>query len=277
MAVLLSLLSSVTFGVGDFCGGMATKRTPATTVLLWSHVVGLGLIVAAVPLVGGVLTAPDLLIGAAGGLAGAVGVGLLYQALSIGPMSVVAPTTALLAAAVPVVVGLAQGDRPDLAVSAGMVLALVAIVLVSAEGGGSLRPSDLRGVSFAVGAGFAFGVFYTALSYTDDGAGVWPLVAARAASVTTMTVLALSGRVGWRVPAGAPRRLTAAAGTLDVGANVLYLLAVREGLLSVVSVLSSLYPVSTIVLARIVLRERFITVQRIGMALAVPATLLIAT
>jgi drug/metabolite transporter (DMT)-like permease len=277
VAVLLSLLSATVYGVGDFCGGMATKRSTAGAVLLWSHVVGLTLIVALLPVVGGELTAHDMVIGALGGLGGAAGVGLLYQGLSIGPMSVVAPVTALLATALPVGVGFATGDRPGVAVGVGMVLALVAIVLVSAEGGGSLRPSDLRGVTFAMGAGLGFGIFFVALSYTGDDAGMWPLVAARGASVTVVGLLAVTGLVSSAVPRGAPRQLTATAGALDVLANVLYLLAVRQGLLSVVSVLSSLYPVSTVILARIVLKERFITMQRVGMALAIPAILLMAT
>lgn len=277
MAAVLSLLCAATYGVGDFCGGMAAKRASAAAVLLWSHVVGLLLIVAAVPLIGGVLTGPDLLVGGLAGLGGAAGVGLLYQALSIGPMSVVAPVTALLAAAVPVVAGVATGDRPGVAASVGMGLALIAIVLVSAEGGGSLRPSDRRGVSYAMGAGLGFGLFFVALSYTEDGAGLWPLVAARGASVAVMTILALAHRVPHSLPAGPTRRLTAAAGSLDALANVFYLLAVREGLLSLVSVLSSLYPVSTVLLARLVLRERFVALQRIGMALAIPATFLMAT
>lgn len=277
MAVLLSLLSAAVYGVGDFCGGMATKRSTAGAVLLWSHVVGLGLIIALLPVVGGELTAHDMVIGALGGLGGAAGVGLLYQALAIGPMSVVAPVTALLATALPVVTGIGTGDRPGVPVMVGMVLALVAIVLVSAEGGGSLRPSDLRGVTYAMGAGLGFGLLFVALSYTGDDAGMWPLVAARGASVTVMTILALTGVVTAAVATGAPRRLTVAAGALDVLANVLYLLAVRQGLLSVVSVLSSLYPVSTVLLARLVLKERFIPLQRVGMALAIPATLLMAT
>ena len=277
MAALLSLLSAAVFGVGDFCGGMATKRSSAAAVLLWSHAIGLLLIVLALPLVGGELTGSDLAIGAISGLGSAAGVGLLYQALSIGPMSVVAPVTALLAAAVPVVAGVVDGDRPGAAVALGMVLALAAIVLVSAEGGGSLLPSDLRGVTFAMGAGLGFGLFFAALSYTGDDAGLWPLVGARTASVGVTSVLALTGVVAASVPRGQPRLLTAAAGTFDVLANVLYLLAVREGLLSVVSVLSSLYPVSTVLLARLVLGERFVAIQRAGLLLAVPATVLMAT
>ena len=276
MAALFSLLSAATYGVGDFCGGMATKRASAGAVLLWSHVVGLALMIATLPFMGGVLTTRDLVIGAIGGLGGAAGVGLLYRALAIGPMSVVAPVTALLAATVPVAAGLATGDRPGAAVNIGMGLALVAIVLVSAEGGGNLRPADRRGVTSAMGSGLGFGLFFVALSYTGDNAGVWSLIAARLASVSVMSVVTLTGRVDATILRGPGRPLTAAAGTLDALANVLYLLAVRQGLLSVVSVLSSLYPVSTIVLARVVLGERFIAVQRVGMALAIPATILMA-
>lgn len=276
MAVLLALCSATTYGVGDFLGGMAAKRASAAAILLWSHVVGLCLVLGTTVVVAGEATAHDLVLGAVGGLGGAIGVGLLYQALSIGPMSAVAPVTALLAAAVPVMVGFAQGERPAVTAVVGMTAALAAIVLVSAEGGGSLRPSDLRGVRLALGAGVGFGLFFVALSYTNDGAGMWPLVAARTASVTVVALLALGGRIRTQIPRGHARRLTAGAGALDVAANVLYLLAVREGLLSVVSVLSSLYPASTVVLAWLVLRERFAPMQRVGLLLAIPAAVLMA-
>lgn len=276
MAVLLALSSAVTYGIGDFFGGLAAARASAAAVLLWSHLVGVGMMLGAAVLVSGELTASDVAIGALGGLAGAAGVGLLYQALAIGPMSAVAPVTALLAAAVPAVVGFAQGERPGAAAIVGMVAGVTAIVLISAEGGGSLRPSDPRAVTFALGAGLGFGLFFVALSYTGDGTGVWPLVGARAASVSVMGALALLGRFSPAVPIGRPRVHTASAGALDVAANVLYLLAIREGLLSIVSVLASLYPASTVVLAWIVLHERFAPLQRVGLLLAVPAAALMA-
>lgn len=277
MAVVFALCSAATYGIGDFCGGMAARRVSATTVLLWSHMLGLALLVAAAPFVGGSADGHDLAVGALGGLGGAAGVGLLYKGLSVGPMSVVAPITALLAAAVPVVAGVIQGDRPGGGVVVGMVAALAAIVLVSAEGGGNLRPSDLHGVSFALGAGLGFGLFFVALSYTSEGSGIWPLVASRTASVTVVGGLAVVGLVSRSAPAAGARAFTAVAGALDAAANVLYLLAVREGLLSVVSVLAALYPVGTVVLARIVLKERFATLQRVGMVIALPAAVLMAT
>ena len=276
MAVLLALCSAAAYGVGDFFGGMAARRAPTATVVLWSHLLALLLLAVATPLVSGTASGGDLLIGGVGGLAGAAGVGLLYRGLSVGPMSVVAPITALLSAAVPVAAGLVEGERPSGSVALGMAGARVAIVLVSAEGGGSLRPSDLRGLSFALGAGLGFGLFFVALSHTGDGAGIWPLLAARAASVTLLGGLALSGRIDRAAPAEGARSFAAAAGILDMAANLLYLLAVRRGLLSVVSVLAALYPVTTVVLARLVLKERFANVQRLGMAIALPAAILMA-
>jgi drug/metabolite transporter (DMT)-like permease len=276
VAAVLALLSAATYGVGDFCGGLAARRIPAASVVLWSHLLGLVLLLASTAFVSGEVVGGDLLIGALGGLCGAVGVGLLYKGLSIGQMSVIAPVTALLSAAVPVVAGYVEGERPRGTAVAGMVLALVAIVLVSAEGDGSLRPTDLRGVSYALGAGMGFGLFFVALSHTGEDAGLWPLVAARAASVSALGAAALVGVVSRRLPIPGSRTLTAAAGALDAQANVFYLLAVRQGLVSVISVLAALYPVSTVVLARVVLHERFARVQVAGMALALPATILMA-
>jgi drug/metabolite transporter (DMT)-like permease len=276
VAAFLALCSAVTYGVGDFCGGLAARRIAAASVVLWSHLLGLTLLLASTLVVSGVVTGGDLLIGAVGGLCGAAGVGLLYKGLSVGRMSVVAPITALLSAAVPVVAGFVEGERPGAAAVVGMALALVAIVLVSAEGDGDLRPSDLRGVSYALGAGLGFGLFFVALSHTGEDAGMWPLVAARGASVTVLAIAAGLRFISREPPAPGSRAFTAAAGALDAQANVLYLLAVRQGLVSVVSVLAALYPVSTVILARVVLHERFHRVQLAGMALALPATILMA-
>lgn len=276
MAILLALCSAATYGVGDFCGGMAARRIATTTVLLWSHLLGLGLLLVASAVVSADVVGVDLALGAVGGLAGAAGVGLLYKGLSVGPMSVVAPITALLSGLVPVVAGVVDGERPTGLAMVGMAGALVAIALVSAEGSGRLRPADLHGVTYALGAGLGFGLFFVALSYAGDGSGLWPLVAARGASVTVVGSLALAGSITRAAPAVGARALTAAAGALDAAANVFYLLAIREGLLSVVSVLAALYPVGTVVLARLVLRERFHPLQRGGLVLAIPAAVLMA-
>jgi len=276
VAALLALFSAANYGIGDFCGGLAARRIPATTVLLWSHLLGLVLLLAATLFVAGDATPGDVVIGAVGGLCGAAGVGLLYKGLAVGQMSVIAPITALLSAAVPVVAGYTEGERPASSAVVGMALALIAIVLVSSEGSGSLRPSDLGGVTYALGAGLGFGFFFVALSHTGEDSGLWPIVAARAASVTVVGTIALLGFISRTPPTPGSRALTGAAGALDSAANVFFLLAVRQGLVSVVAVLAALYPVSTVVLARVVLHERFHRLQLAGMALALPAVILMA-
>src|SRR5262245_36809918 len=134
MAALLALSAAVAYGAGDFLGGLASRREPASAVVLWSHIVGFFLLLAAAPLVGGSVTNRDLAIGAAAGLAGGLGVAGFYKALSLGRMGVVASITGLLSAAVPVVAGFGKGERPTSAALAGIALALVAITLVSREG-----------------------------------------------------------------------------------------------------------------------------------------------
>lgn len=274
--VLLALASALSFGSGDFLGGMATRRGSATAVVTWSYVLsGLLLLVASLA-TGGSVTARDLLLGAGAGVLGAGGIALLYRALAIGQMSAIAPVTALLAAAVPVAVGLVQGERPGARAGVGMVVAVGAVVLVSAEGGGSLRPADRRGVTLALGAGLLFGCFFVGISLTDDDSGLWPLLAARLASLALVAALVAGGRIAAPRPRGRAGWATAGAGVFDGAGNVLYLLAIRDGLLTVGTVLSSLYPVATVVLAWLVLRERFSPVQRAGMVLAVPAAVLLA-
>jgi drug/metabolite transporter (DMT)-like permease len=275
VAAFLALTSALTFGTGDFLGGLAARRIAATTVVLWSHGVGLVLMLALAPIVGGTVRGSDLVAGMLAGAAGAAGVGLLYRGLAIGTMSVVAPITALLAAAVPVVAGLAEGDVLTLQIVAGIAAAALAIVLISLEG--TTRPSlrDLPATLLALGAGLGFGFFFVGLAASGDDSGLWPLVAARTTSVTIFFLLTVFGFASRALPRGRIRLLTIGAGALDVAANVLFLLATREGQLSVVSVLSALYPASTVALAWLVLHERLRLVQQAGLALAVPATILI--
>jgi len=279
MASVLALLSAATFGAGDFLGGLATRRSgPATTVVFVAHVIGLAMLAALTPLFGIDAGAGDVAWGAFGGIAGAVGLVLLYRGLAIGTMSVVAPITALGSALVPVVWGLLSGERPAAWALVGAALSLIAIYLVS-QPADSVRVAwpDWRsaGLPEAVGAGVGFGVFFILLAETSSGSGLIPLVAARIASVTVLGVLALSlGRRRWLEGPGL--LLAIGAGVFDAGANALFLAAARTGLLSLVAVLSSLYPVSTIVLARVVLEERIGQVQAMGLAAGLAGVVLIA-
>lgn len=278
MAVFLGLLVAAAYGAGDFFGGLATKRNPATTVVAVSQ--GCGLVVLAV---GFALFRPDLppgrdlLLGALSGLIGVVGVTLLYRGLAEGAMGVVAPLTGVGAAILPVGWGLLSGERPSGLALVGIVAALAAIVLVAGgEAREEGRTAGRTGVLLALGAGACFGGVFIVLGSTSDDAGFWPLISARAVSVGLMTAAVAAGRVHVRVARGS-FPLVAVAGLLDVGANAIFLLAAREGLLSLVSVLSSLYPAATAFLARIVLGERLQRAQLAGVGLALVGVTMIAT
>jgi uncharacterized membrane protein len=281
MAALLAFTSAMLFGVGDFMGGLAARQIRALVVASWSQLVGLAAILTLVVVVMPVAhpTGADLAWGVVAGLAGAVGVVLLYTALSTGPMSVAAPVTAVLSAVVPVVAGLALGERPHWLAGVGAVLAFPAIVLIaSAEEDPKVAHrarATIRDLLPALGAGFGFGLFFVFLAQTSSKAGLWPLVGARTASVAMLFILALltAGATGL---APGVRRIVVVCGLCDAGANALYLVAVNQGLLSLVAVLAALYPASTVVLARIVLKERMSRPQLLGLAVGAVAAALVA-
>lgn len=276
MAALLALGAAAAYGIGDFLGGVAARRVAASAVVLWSHVVGLVLLVGLAPLAGGEPTSRALAVGALAGVLGGGGVALFYRGLAVGAMSVVAPVAALLSAGVPVVVGLATGERPASAALVGIVLALGAVVLISREpqqlGASPLR---WRALALALSSGVAFSLFFVALDRAGDGVGVWPLVGARTASVSLFVALGAARVVSASPPRGAVRPAVGC-GVLDAGANVLYLEALGHGLLSVVSVLTALYPAGTVLLARFVLGERLSAMQRSGLLIGAVAAVLIA-
>lgn len=280
MAVVLGLLVAITYGIGDFFGGMGSKKNPPTAVVAASQGCGL-LVLAVVVLVdrGAQPILRHLLAGAGAGSVGLIGVILLYRGLATGSMSVVAPITAVGAAIVPLTWGLVTGERPSGPAMAGVVLALVAVVLVSSPDTAAEltdgAPNHKNELVLALGAGAAFGVVFVLLGTTEEASGLWPVFAARVASVSLiMTGLLVTHRQ--IRPARGTEATVAGAGVLDVTANALYVIAVREGLLSLVSVLSSLYPAATVVLARIVLKERMGKRQLGGIALALAGVALIA-
>jgi drug/metabolite transporter (DMT)-like permease len=278
MPILLALLSSLSYGAADFMGGLASRRTSTMPVVVFSQAAGLVLLLLALPLLGGAApSGVELAWGAIGGVAGGIGVGMLYHALSIAAMSVVAPVTAVTAIAVPVVAGLALGERPGALAMVGVGLAAAAIALISREPAPD-RPVLLGvrgpGVAMALGAGLGIGIFYVALERTPAEAGLWPLVAARTASVALLASFGAATRRALRPPRSA-WAMIAGCGALDMLANALYLLAVRQGMLSVVAPLSSLYPGATVLLAWIVLGERLHWFQWVGVACAAVAVALI--
>ncbi len=276
MAVLLALASAVVYGASDFLGGLSSRRASVFGVVVLSQAVGLLALLVLLPWLGGPVQPADLAWGAAAGLAGAAGLVVFFRALASGVMSVVAPVTAVTAAAVPVLVGLASGDSVTAWAAAGIALALVAVVLVSADRGlSALRTARPASLLPALGAGTAFGVFFVLLDRISADAGLTPLVAARVVSAAFVAGLAVAGRQSLRVPRPA-LPLVAASGVGDMSANALFLLATQQGgALAITGVLASLYPVSTVVLAQLVLRERLVRAQVAGLAAAVAAVVLI--
>jgi len=290
-AVLLGLLVAAVYGAGDFFGGLASRRRSASLVVLWAQAAGLVGLLLLVPLVGGSPSGRDLWLGAAAGLVGLVGVLLLYRGLAVGRMSVVAPVTAVGAAFVAFVVGVAGGEGLPATRLAGAALALGGVAVVSrppdeppaeaarpggpGTGAGSRGGNPLVELGLALGAGTAFGLVFALLAEVGRAAGLWPVLVQRAASVPTLLAIA--------VAAGLPRRATLSdlrlivpAGLCDATANVLFVLAARAGALSVVGVVSSLYPAGTVLLAALVLKERVSASQGLGLALAGAGVILLA-
>ena len=283
MVIALSLAVALTYGAGDFFGGLASRRVASLTVVVWSQLVGLVLLLALLPLLGGTPTASDLMWGAACGITGAFAVAMLYRALAIGVMGVVSPLTAVLAAAFPVMFGLLRGERPATLAIVGIVCALGAVMLVSrvpASADAPLArdaPKTLLppGVLEALGSGVAFGGFFILLAQTHGAAGLWPLLATRIVSLLLLVAYAFATRQSLRISRPGARTI-AACGVFDMAANALYVVASHRGALSIVAVLSSLYPATTVALAAYFLKERLVAIQWGGVALALAGVIAIA-
>jgi drug/metabolite transporter (DMT)-like permease len=285
MVYLLALGSALFYGAADFLGGVTSRRAGAIPVVVLSQFGGMVVLALLLPLLPA--SSPshtDLLWGAAAGLTGGIGVALLYRALAIGIMAVVAPTTAVCAVAIPVVVAVLLGERPVPLAVGGIVLGIVSIVLVSQQqtAAEASRPDPRArralppGVGTALASGVAIGFFFLSLARTSSEGGMWPLLMARVVSVLLFGSVALAGRTSLRMPTGV-MALVFAAGTIDMLANALYVVAARQGPLSVVVTLSALYPASTVLLARIVLRERLSNLQVTGVVCALAAVVLIVS
>ncbi len=254
-------------------GGAASRRAqPLRVTALAQLASAIALIPLVVFVAAPAVRGADLAWGAGGGLFGMLGIVALFAGLGRGAMGVVAPITAVLSAVVPVIVGFALGERPSGLAVGGMALGLVAIVAVSAPGTRA-GVVDRYAILLAVAAGLGFGVFFVFLGQTTAEAGMWPLVTARAVSVPLIVAMARSR--GGVLPGYAARKLAVTSGVIDMGANALFIAAAQRGLLSIASVLASLYPVVTVVLAWVVLHERLRVVQIGGVTMAVVAVTMI--
>ncbi|MBS4727045.1 DMT family transporter [Mycobacterium sp. SM1] len=272
-------LSAVSFGVGDFVGGMAARRAAVLRVMVVSYPIATLLLGAVAVGAGGPVHPAAVLWGSLYGVSQAFGAWWFNQAMAAGPISVVSPLAAILNAAVPVAAGVALGERPGGMAVAGVVLAMAAVLLVGRE---AAEDEDVRTHRFTpkvarltAASGIAFGLDFVLLHEAPVECRLWPLVFARA--IATVLIFAMAGISGnLQLPPPTPLRLAVTAALLDTLANVTMLLALQEWLLSLASVLISLYPATTVVLAIIVLRERVTRWQAGGMMLAAVSVAMIA-
>jgi drug/metabolite transporter (DMT)-like permease len=274
--VFLALGSALFYGAADFCGGLASKRVPMFAVTVLSQTAGFAVLLVALTFLPGHAVASDYLYGGIAGIFGGLGIALLYHALSIGKMGVVSPITAVLAAAVPVAVGAARGEHLQLLQYVGIGIAFIAIALISfslEEGG--IREISTKGVREAILSGLLIGGFLFFLAQTHPDAGVHNLVGARVTSILFLLGVGVATRTNFRVER-ASLPLILFSGVIDMTANILYVMATFNGYLSIAAVITSLYPASTVFLARFVLGERLAFSQKCGVGLALAGVLLIA-
>lgn len=269
MALLLALGSGLSFGAADFAGGLATKRSPAVSVTLASQGIGVVVLVLLMGVLPGRPSTAAFTTGALAGVAGALSLVAYLRALALGPMGVVSPLASVTGVMVPVAVGVALGERLRLLAIVGIVLGVVAIAIVAAG-----RRVDRRGVLstgplLALLGGAGFGIFFVLLDRTPDGSGLWPFVGARASSLVMLGIIVVIGRAG--LPSRDVMPLVALSGGLDMVANVLFLLATRTGMLTIAALLTSMYPIVVVVLARHLLAERLGRPQQVAVALSLAA------
>lgn len=271
MPIVLALFSALAYGVSDYCGGRAARSTPTFVVTLVAQLTTVTLTGTIVAVLADPFPAADDVAWSIGaGIASTTGVTAFYYALANGAMTVVAPVTAVISAVVPVATGVALGERPTALALTGVALAIVAVGLVSGVGGRADRSTPAGVILMAVVAGIGFGMLFVFLDRTSDESEMWPLFIAQLTSLP----IVITAVVARRLTFPPPRRLIgvmALAGLLAVSANVAYLVATREGLLSLVAVITSLYPASTVALATVLDQERMSSSQAVGIGLAVGA------
>ncbi|MFN8160185.1 MAG: DMT family transporter [Solirubrobacterales bacterium] len=275
LAILLGLSASATWGVSDFLGGQQSRRIPALSVVAVSYPAGFVVVGLVALLAGGSLPADQALLAALAGVAGAVAITLFYAAMAIGPVSIVAPVSSL-GVVIPVAVGLARGEAPGPLQVAGLVLAIIGIALAvrEAEAPHTVRVSR-RALLLATLAGAGFGLFFTGIDGPASHDPLWTSATARLGGSVAIGAVLLAAPPE-RGPGFDGLPILLLIGTLDAGANILVALATSKGYLSLVAVAASLFPIVTVLLARVFLSERLERVQQAGVVLALVGVVLIA-
>jgi drug/metabolite transporter (DMT)-like permease len=273
-AVLLSLAASCCWGLADFVGGLQSKRVAVPVVLALVEGTGLVLVLIVIAATGEPFPGTRaVVLSLVGGVAGVLALGCFYRALSIGTMSIVAPISAT-GVTIPVIVGVATGDRLSALVSAGLAVTVVGVILASREADEGTASAGRLSIALALLAAVGFGTYFVMSDAAADDSVWWFLVLSRVIPVPALVGIAL-----WRgmpAPPARPAMLLAGAGSLDCGATALYAVANTKGALSIVAVVGSLYPLVTVALAHVVLGERIRPVQRVGVVAALVGVAMIA-
>jgi len=287
LPILFAGASALIWGTADFCGGKAVQqgnpadRGQALSVTVFSQLSAVPMIALFLVLVPGRFGVSALIWGGLAGVAGLFGIVLLYQGLSSGAMAIVAPTTAVMAAVVPLIGGLLMGERPGAAAMVGAVFAVIAIGLVSLGPSGTTGAVTLRVIGLALLAGALFGVFFILLRQAGDASGMWPLAAARFVGLPLGLLLLRPMGGSLRLGAGPNGKravgFAVIAGVLDITANAAFLWAAYRGDISVIAPVASLYPASTVLLALAIDRERLRAIQVAGLGVAAAALVLAAS
>ena len=266
-AILLALASSVAYGLTDFLGGLAARRAHIFLLGSITQPFGLILLFALVPFTGGSLTGDVWFWGVIAGLGGVAAYVTLFRALAIGPMSVASPISALIAVVLPVLAGVFFGERLPVLGWLGIAVGILAVLMVSQVHEDAPHPVSVQVVLLSIAAGVAISVFLVGLERAPSDSGVWPVIVVRLVTSSLLITAALASRVMAR-PGKDVLVLGLASTTLDVMATVAFMFATREGLLTVVAVITALYPAATVLMARLVLKEHLQAVQRLGLLLA---------
>jgi drug/metabolite transporter (DMT)-like permease len=275
LGLILALAASVSWGLSDYLGGVKSRVVPLLTLIAVSQLAGLALTATIAGATGSYPDTRTAVYAALGGAAGVVAVGAFYRGMAIGRISIVAPVSAT-GVVLPVAVGLTQGEKPGSLALVGIALALVGVILASAESEPGESPGLARGVPLALAAAVGFGVFFLLVAKASEHhQALAASFVLRLTTVPLVLIVLLLTRQPLRIP---PRNLRwlVLLGVLDSGANTLYALATDHGLLSLVSVLSSLYPLTTVLLAQALLREHVSRHQKVGIVAALAGVALIS-
>jgi drug/metabolite transporter (DMT)-like permease len=285
LTVILGLTTSLVYGFADFFGAIASRKLSSVLVTAVAGIVGFVFLLTMVPFFGATFSQQAVVAGIAAGVASAVGITALYASLAIGPISIISPFGAVLGALVPLTFGFFIGDRFGPLGWLALALILVAVVLVGFVPGADVRLPSAKGLALAFVAGAGIGTILIALKFSPSDSGLASVLVMRLVSAGLLNILLLATWLRLRRGNGSsPKSIIAgkfwwaviAAGIFDSSANIFFTLALRSGSISVVSVLTALYPLGTIILARLILKERIARIQMFGVLLALSGSAILA-